>query len=821
MASILERLRKRTLSQQRSTSLQLVLEPAPPPFPTTAIEPSIPATHFEPSLVDRRIVQDLPALLHALEREQDDPSGGLKPPRARKRSGLARFVLNRSGDDAPRPESTSKQTAEKENDEHSPTSRPASARSTQSKGKGRSFASSRKYLSAATSPWSTFGRQRTRSGTAPYRPAHPPPSGSRSRDSTVYGPSSSNADDWLSMSNLASTSSIGGRQHGSSQDQIATSAQSNISHSSDAGSKARYSVHTFGANSPSERDVQWFPPGSGSPCMTQAPLSRESASLSMHVQGFHLSPESGDLTRSRMGQLSVSTRPATAFDGTVTHFEPQQFTHDGMVSPTQSEQHADDQKMQGESKTDSKEHVVSPPPSPQHSSRSARDGSLLLSAIAEPHAQHASSERTDEPCSPSRFIPPSSPFPTSPTLLDGEQHDQLGELVLNQTYSRVPAENRSDGVSDNLSRSSSYTNPAERRGDNGWMAEPRDATNTLNSRRSIDTRDLLKKGSIAASRPGSHIRVRSRRSSQLSEPSTPTASTSKENGGAGLSSTAFPTDPETPTPVRVSRTPRTASEPGLRSVSEKSVLETPVNQKGKRKAEEVDLTPPDQRTGQHATFVLPEGGHRSHHASEISRAPSSFNGRKRARLSTASPSASPGQSRPASVSRHPTDSWPNRSANPSTLHRSASKTASMRSGMRPESMIAAVHRNAERRRSLSEISIPISALVAPHAPSMSVRSSMYHMRDPRRPRVHPTPWYLERRTADQEGSPVQAWFFFLGFILFPLWYVASFWRIPKTRQVGGTDTEKAVTLDDPQVEHVSLFTYIPFIVLVAIFVPRS
>ncbi|OSC98002.1 hypothetical protein PYCCODRAFT_1418430 [Trametes coccinea BRFM310] len=367
------------------------------------------------------------------------------------------------------------------------------------------------------------------------------------------------------------------------------------------------------------------------------------------------------------------------------------------------------------------------------------------------------------------------------------------------------------------------------------MAEPRDATNTLDSRRSIDTRDTLKRGSSIPSRTGSHIRARSRRSSQLSEPSTPTASTSKENGGAGPSSTVFPTDPVTPTPIRTSRTPRTASEPGLRSVSEKSVLETPVNQKGKRKAEEVDITPPDQRAGQHTTFVLPEGGHRSHHASEISRAPSSFNGRKRARLSTASPSASPAQSRPASVSRHPTDSWPNRPTNPSTLHRAASKTASMRSGMRPESMIAAVHRNAERRRSLSEISIPISALVAPHAPSLSVRSSMYHMRDPRRPRVHPTPWYLELRTADHDGSPVQAWFFFLGFILFPLWYLASFWRIPKTRQVGGTDTEKAVTLDDPQVEHdarswrlrcrimaaVSLFTYIPFIVLVAIFVPRS
>lgn len=74
------------------------------------------------------------------------------------------------------------------------------------------------------------------------------------------------------------------------------------------------------------------------------------------------------------------------------------------------------------------------------------------------------------------------------------------------------------------------------------------------------------------------------------------------------------------------------------------------------------------------------------------------------------------------------------------------------------------------------------------------------------------------------------------------------WPIPQTRHVGGTDTEKAVTLDDPQVEYgmfdtinllwfvltrfvdacswrfrcrimagVAFLTYIPFIVLVAIF----
>ncbi|KAI1788844.1 hypothetical protein LXA43DRAFT_974577 [Ganoderma leucocontextum] len=284
----------------------------------------------------------------------------------------------------------------------------------------------------------------------------------------------------------------------------------------------------------------------------------------------------------------------------------------------------------------------------------------------------------------------------------------------------------------------------------------------------------------------------------------------------------------------------------LRSVSEKSydpsVLETPLNHKGKRKAEHVDLTPPDQRTGHHTTFVIPTDGRRSHHVSEVSKPPSSYQGRKRARLSTsgASPSASPAHSRPGSIQPQLMDSWPSRSGAPLlSLHRATSKTASSTRSGRPESMSTNAQRRtqsrADMRRSMSEISFPISALVAPHAPSMSIRSGGYHMRDPRKPpRIRPTSWGLHLPSVEEQGSPAHAWLFFVGFVLFPLWWFASFWRIPPTRLVGGTDTEKAVTLDDPQVEHdarswrrrcrimsvVSLFTYIPFIVLVAVFVPR-
>lgn len=88
--------------------------------------------------------------------------------------------------------------------------------------------------------------------------------------------------------------------------------------------------------------------------------------------------------------------------------------------------------------------------------------------------------------------------------------------------------------------------------------------------------------------------------------------------------------------------------------------------------------------------------------------------------------------------------------------------------------------------------------------------------------------------AEGGGSPIHAWLFFLGFIIFPVWCIAGFLvNIPKTRQIGGGE-EKGVVLDDPQVEFdarswrtrcrvmsvVSLFTYIPFIVLVAVLVPR-
>jgi hypothetical protein len=114
---------------------------------------------------------------------------------------------------------------------------------------------------------------------------------------------------------------------------------------------------------------------------------------------------------------------------------------------------------------------------------------------------------------------------------------------------------------------------------------------------------------------------------------------------------------------------------------------------------------------------------------------------------------------------------------------------------------------------LSAVStIPVRALVTPHAPSISRSthgSSRYHMRDPRRPQTRPTGWVPRpRRSKDDVGSPVHAWLFYAGFLFFPIWWFAALLGVPTTRTVGGSDTEKAVFVDDPQIEHGALFIFL-------------
>lgn len=74
--------------------------------------------------------------------------------------------------------------------------------------------------------------------------------------------------------------------------------------------------------------------------------------------------------------------------------------------------------------------------------------------------------------------------------------------------------------------------------------------------------------------------------------------------GSSISISAFPPNDSAnnDSQAQKSERRRSASEPALQSL-----LQTPVNtKKGKRKAEEVDGTPPDPKYGQHATFLLPE-----------------------------------------------------------------------------------------------------------------------------------------------------------------------------------------------------------------------
>ena len=63
-----------------------------------------------------------------------------------------------------------------------------------------------------------------------------------------------------------------------------------------------------------------------------------------------------------------------------------------------------------------------------------------------------------------------------------------------------------------------------------------------------------------------------------------------------------------------------------------------------------------------------------------------------------------------------------------------------------------------------------------------------------------TGWALRFRSAEEDGSPVQAWLFYLALVPFPLWWIGAVWCVLQTRVVGETDTEKDVPLDDPQIE---------------------
>ncbi|TFK27670.1 hypothetical protein FA15DRAFT_146788 [Coprinopsis marcescibilis] len=278
---------------------------------------------------------------------------------------------------------------------------------------------------------------------------------------------------------------------------------------------------------------------------------------------------------------------------------------------------------------------------------------------------------------------------------------------------------------------------------------------------------------------------------------------------------------------------------------------------GKRKASEAEVdanTPPKENREPRATFAPEPRAHRASATSSSSHAPISYHRTKRARISLTSDPQPPRSIYASMTSDSPnaksTGSWSSRASRASTspVSHGPQPYSSRPPSTRDNSANGNQHhpRRSASRRSISNASIPISAFMSPHAPSITP-SSTFHMRDPRKPpRLQDTPWTLsfpveveagEGRWSingwvDRGGSPLHAWFFFAGFVLFPVWWISGFLvPIPRTRRLAGEDSEKGVILDDPQVEHdhrswrrrcrilsvVSLFTYIPFIVLVAIF----
>ncbi|GLB38598.1 hypothetical protein LshimejAT787_0504630 [Lyophyllum shimeji] len=298
--------------------------------------------------------------------------------------------------------------------------------------------------------------------------------------------------------------------------------------------------------------------------------------------------------------------------------------------------------------------------------------------------------------------------------------------------------------------------------------------------------------------------------------------------------------PISPTPVRPAQTAKKPLASVLRvPATPPAVRQTTTSLKGKRKADEAGVeggsTPPKETKEPRATFAVEPRPHRASANSNSTRsAPSSYHQRKRARLSVTL------ESRPASRASGEVQ---NAATTGSWSSKNSTYLASQQQQPRLPPPVHQPPQRAPSRRSLSQASIPMSALISPHAPSIS-RSSTFHMRDPRRPRpIQSTPWSLSLPTGQAEpnegwkgwvergGSPLHAWLFFAGFLVFPIWWVASFTSIPTTRRLDAGEQEKGVILDDPQVEHdakswrlrcrvmavISFFTYIPFVILVAVF----
>ncbi|KAF8515271.1 hypothetical protein JB92DRAFT_74652 [Gautieria morchelliformis] len=239
--------------------------------------------------------------------------------------------------------------------------------------------------------------------------------------------------------------------------------------------------------------------------------------------------------------------------------------------------------------------------------------------------------------------------------------------------------------------------------------------------------------------------------------------------------------------------------------------------KRKKEVESEDETQPNEPN---TRSILLKRRDNSTRTSDASHAPSSFRHAKRIRLST--PSHSP-----------PHDGYSHHS-----------RTGSPAS--RPPSSLRTLPPDAINPRTLSQSSIPLRAIVSPKPPSID-RNSSYHMRDPALPpsRRTSTQWTGSARMDENIGRvfPLQAWAFVMGFLVFPLWWVAAAapvgWGWAR-RDVGGKNGKGTWSEEElaarAVIEHdvaytwrrrcrfmslLGLLVYIPLIVLLAVLVPRG
>ena len=243
-------------------------------------------------------------------------------------------------------------------------------------------------------------------------------------------------------------------------------------------------------------------------------------------------------------------------------------------------------------------------------------------------------------------------------------------------------------------------------------------------------------------------------------------------------------------------------------------------------------------------------GRRVHTVSAASSAgaPSAFRNSKRIRLST-----------PADIDGHQRGSWGRRHEHSPVSHASHGGPSSQGHDRppRPSSRASTAH-SARTGRS----TIPVHAIVSPRPASIAGSNRTFHMRDPYARHPPPVGWRPSNTTLDtphlhsqhqpqastpgssklapesttapsnaplKRKAPWTAWAFYLGFVLFPLWWIAALspvraWPVrEKPDWVGwlAARDERAWRRRCRWMSGVALVMYIPIIALAAVYGPKA